>query len=185
MIGAAAAIEGPMNAVKAFREEVSYQNWHRIKMKVLTIMRVGGVLRRAEKGHNDNANDAPPKLKRSGSSFAQFREASAQFRGDAKATLNEAKNTLKSRLARWTKKIQGESCIHTNQNTDANKFTIIVCIISSGGSAGIPPSFTYRQCLLTFIGVMITHTILSRINQLIKTESDGELSLILAPLGKM
>ena len=113
MIGAAAAIEGPMNAAKAFREEVSYQNWHRMKMKVLTVIHFGGTLRRAEKGHNDNANDAPPKLKRSGSSFAQFREASAQFRSDAKATLNEAKNTLKSRLARWTKKIQGKSCIHT------------------------------------------------------------------------
>ena len=53
-----------------------------------------------------------------------------------------------------------------------------------GGSAGIPPAFTLRQCLWTFIGVIITHTILSRINLLVKTESDGDLSLILAPLGK-
>ncbi len=90
----------------------------------------------------------------------QLQEVSVRVREDAKETMNEAKDIAKTKAHRWLKKVQG-------------------------GSAGIPPAFSYSQCLWTFIGVMITHTILSRINLLIKTESDGDLSLILAPLGEL
>lgn len=92
--------------------------------------------------------------------MAYVYESASRLRHDAKATLTEAKDGVKSRAARWLQK-------------------------ASGGGAAIPPSFTNSQTLWTFLGVMITHTILSRINLLVKTESDGDLSLVLAPLGAL
>lgn len=128
-----------------------------MKIKLLTIVRFGGTLRKDAKAGGGMVSSRP-KMERK-LSIAKMREASARIRNDAKATINEAKESAKNKATRWYKKVHG-------------------------GSAGIPPAFTLRQCLWTFIGVIVTHTILSRINLLIKTESDGDLSLILAPLGK-
>lgn len=50
---------------------------------------------------------------------------------------------------------------------------------------GVPPSFTWTQTLWTFVGVLVTHTILSRLNYFIVTESADKLSLVLAPLGAL
>ena len=52
-----------------------------------------------------------------------------------------------------------------------------------GGGAPIPPSISWQQCAWTFFGVIITHSILSRLNFFIQSESDGRLNLQLAPLG--
>lgn len=158
LIAAAAAIQDPMEQVKEFREEVSYQNWHKMKIKILTMVRFGGTLRRTAKKQTGMTSSRPKVGKRS--SIARLHEKSSRLRNDTKATLNEVKESAKNRVSRWLKKVQG-------------------------GSAGIPPSFSYRQCLWTFIGVMTTHTILSRINLLIQTESDGDLDLILAPIGAL
>ncbi len=157
LIGAAAAIQTPKEEVKQFREEVRHNNWHHAKVKTMAIVRFGGALRREGK-QQDTAPAArkKPKMVRSRSSIVRLREASHRI---AKATIVEAKEGAKNRVSRWAKKLQG-------------------------GSAGIPPAFTFRQSLWTFIGVMTTHTILSRINLLVQTESDGDLSLVLAPLGE-
>lgn len=156
LIGAAAAIQDPIKQSKAFREEVSYQNWQRMKIKLLTIVRFGGLLRRTAKEQSDMTSK--PDATTSKSLILHLRETASRMQNDAKETLNDAKDIAQSKSTRWFKKIRG-------------------------GSAGIPPRFSYNQCLWTFAGVMTTHTILSRINLLIKTESGDDLSLVLAPLG--
>lgn len=152
-----------MKQAKQFREEVSYQNWHRLKVKILTVMRFGGCLRKAME---DNASKKADKLDRPSrkmgrmSSISSFREATRSFRKSARDVIVEAKDGARAKAERWAVKVRG-------------------------GGAGIPPSFTYRQCMWTFLGVIITHTVLSRINLLIQEESDGDLSLVLAPLGEI
>ncbi|KAL7533863.1 hypothetical protein ACHAWF_004641, partial [Thalassiosira exigua] len=162
LIGAAAAVQGPTREVKRFREEVSYQNWHRMKIKLLTIVRFGGSLRRKAREEEDDGGPGGSRRKmyRTKSSLKVFLENAGSYRQSAREAAIEAKDNAKSKISRWGKKVQG-------------------------GSAGIPPAFGVTQSLWTFVGVMTTHTILSRINLLVKTESDGDLSLILAPLGAL
>jgi hypothetical protein len=52
-----------------------------------------------------------------------------------------------------------------------------------GGSTGIPSPFTYTQCMWTFIGVIMMHTIVSQVGLLVHTASEGDLSLLLPPTG--
>ena len=117
-----------------------------------------GVLRYSDDKKGGGISDKP-KLEKRKSSVQLLREASVRLRENAKETAEEVKEAAKNKATRWGKKVRG-------------------------GSAGIPPSFTWVQCFWTFVGVITTHTILSRINLLIGTESEGDLSLILAPLGK-
>ena len=160
LIGSAAEIQSPLEAAQDFREELTNKNWRRLKVKMQAIVRFGGALRRrsdnaeALTSSKGEANNMSMRTKRRSSII----QASIYIRDNAKETAEEVKEAAKNKVTRWGKKIQG-------------------------GGAGIPPSFTWRQCLWTFIGVMTTHTILSRINLLIMTESDKELALILAPLG--
>ena len=105
LIGAAAAIQDPMKEVKAFREEASYQNWRRMKIKLLTIVRFGGTLRNNNKSQAGMAD--APKLQRR-SSMAKLREASTRLRNDAKQTVAEAKDSVKNKVSRWSKKVQGK-----------------------------------------------------------------------------
>ena len=148
-----------MEQIKSFRKEGAKQNWRKLRIKVLTVVRFGGCLRNAVKDSStDNQKKKKTSMKRR-SSIARLSEASVRLRNNTKETLNEAKEAAKNKATRWGKKVRG-------------------------GSAGIPPSFTWLQCFWTFVGVITTHTILSRINLLIGTESGGDLSLILAPLGK-
>lgn len=160
LIGSSAEMQVPLEAAQDFREELKNKNWRRLKVKMQAIVRFGGALRRRsdnEEALTSSKGETDNKSMRSRrrSSIVQ---ASINIRDNAKETAEEVKEAAKNKVTRWGKKIQG-------------------------GSAGIPPAFTWRQCLWTFIGVMTTHTILSRINLLIMTESDKELALILAPLG--
>lgn len=123
----------------------------------MTVVRLGGSLRQPAKEPTDVAEvDHVPRR----STISQFIETSYRDGIEVMKLLGQVKEGLQSRSTRWCKKVRG-------------------------GSAGIPPSFSIRQCLWTFVGVMTTHTILSRINLLIDMESEGELSLILAPLGAL
>lgn len=159
LIGAAAAIQTPLKQIKAFRREEAFNNWHRMKIKLLTIVRMLGCVRYSESKSGGGMGGDRPKMQRK-SSIAMLREASVRLKENAKETYEVAKEGAKNKATRWAKKVQG-------------------------GSAGIPPAFSWRQCAWTFIGVIVTHTILSRINLLIKKESGGDLSLILAPLGAL
>ena len=150
-----------MEQIKSFRKEEAQENWRKLRIKVLTVVRFGGCLRNALKVVDSTTNQKKQKKAsmRRRSSIARLSEASVRLRNNTKETLNEAKEAAKNKATRWGKKVRG-------------------------GSAGIPPSFTWVQCFWSFLGVITTHTILSRINLLIGTESEGDLSLILAPLGK-
>ena len=154
-------MQAPLEQIQDFREEVTEQNWRRLKVKMQAIVRFSGALRlRSTKvdGLNNSTSEANNKSM-STRKRSSIVDVSVRIRENAKETLTEAKEGAKNKATRWGKKIQG------------------------GSSAGIPPAFTWRQCFWTFMGVATTHTILSRINLLIKTESDEKFALILAPLG--
>mmetsp|Transcript_17366 Transcript_17366/g.28529 ORF Transcript_17366/g.28529 Transcript_17366/m.28529 type:complete len:566 (+) Transcript_17366:232-1929(+) len=159
LIGAAAAIQTPLKQIKDWRREEAFNNWHRMKIKLLTIVRMLGCVRYSESRKGGSMGGDRAKLQRK-SSIAMLREASAKFKENAKETIEVAKEGAKNKATRWAKKIRG-------------------------GSAGIPPSFTWRQCAWTFTGVILTHTLLSWFNLWIKQESGGDLALILAPLGAL
>lgn len=158
LIGSSASTEAQIQDVMNFRKKIRQDNWHITKVKVKTIVRFGGSLRKdaAQTAVNDDVD----KPKRRISSLQQIREASMHFRNNAKDIATEAKNQSKAKMTRYLKKLQG-------------------------GSAGLPPPFSNSQTLLTFIGVLITHLILSRLDLLIQTESNKELSMVLPPLAAL
>eukprot|EP01082_Thalassiosira_pseudonana_P000530 g1004.t1 g1004 contig10:1164842-1166801(+) len=159
LIGCSVAIQAPLEQAQEFKAKLQADNWHRLKIKLLFIVRLGGSLRQKNREQDaSNSNDCPDAKKRS--SIKRLREASARLRNDFKETLVEAKEEAKAKGARWLKKIQG-------------------------GNAVISPSFTFTQMMWSFLGVAVTHCILSRIDLLITTESEGELALVLAPLGAL
>lgn len=159
LIGAAAAIQSPLMQIKAFRREEAFNNWHRMKIKLLTIVRMLGCVRYSEEKKGGGIGGEKQKLERR-SSIAMLKEASAKFKENAKETIELAKEGAKNKATRWGKKVRG-------------------------GSAGIPPAFTWRQCAWSFTGVILTHAILSRFGLWIKQQSSGDLSLVLAPLGAL
>ena len=160
MIGSSAAAQAKMHEIKLFREKIRHDNWHITKVKVKTIVRFGGSLRKQSDGPSKEEDENKDKPKRRISAIKRIREASVNFSSNAKEMTSKAKDDAKVKTTRYLKKVQG-------------------------GSAGIPPPFTNSQTMLTFVGVFVTHLILSRLNLLIQTESNNELSLILAPLGAL
>jgi len=163
LIGAAAAFRLSQKESNTFLKEITDQNWHKVKTKILTVMRFGGGLR--EKKRNDGAQATlrdGKQNRRRRSSLARLHEKSVQLRSDFKVTALQAKDDLQTKAHRWATKMHG-------------------------GNAGIPPSFTWTQTLWSFVGVLATHSILSRLNYFIMTETadTSQLSLILAPLGAL
>ncbi len=154
-IGAAAALKEPLEGAKAFQEKVNYENWHRMKIKLLTIVRFGGSLRNNSNGDGLRIEGRQKMIRRK-SSF----EHALAMKENFKEFTQEAKDGMKSKLARWWVKVRG-------------------------GNADIPPSFTLRQAMWTFFGVVITHFLLSRLNYFISVESRGDLDLVLPPLGAL
>ena len=151
LIGAAAAIIAPMKQAQKFREETLFNNWRRLKLKILFAVRMGGTLR--QKMTEEADSFSRPKSKR------RFSIVAAQNKWDElRDTAKRVKNSAKTKAAMWLKKVQG-------------------------GNAGIPPPFTYKQCMWTFIGVVITLTILSQVGILVHTASEGDLGLLLPPMG--
>ena len=153
-MGTVAEIQAPLEKVESFRKEAALQNWRRLKIKILSIVRFRGCLSKAVQ--DSTANSEAKKKTYSKRRSSSFSELSARIRHNTKETIAEVKEGAKNKAARWGKKVRG-------------------------GSAGIPPSFTWRQVAWTFIGVITTHSILSRISLLISTESDFQLAL--APFG--
>mmetsp|Transcript_14784 Transcript_14784/g.30283 ORF Transcript_14784/g.30283 Transcript_14784/m.30283 type:complete len:554 (+) Transcript_14784:423-2084(+) len=162
MIGAAAAFRPAQEASEAYLQEKSHQTWRRVKIKILTIMRFGGSLRAKKNGGPQASSGDDKKNGKRRSTFAKVHELSVRVRKDFKKTAIQAKDDLETKANRWVSKMHG-------------------------GNAGIPPSFTWTQTLWSFVGVLVTHTILSRLNSFImmETADTTKLSLVLAPLGAL
>mmetsp|Transcript_2054 Transcript_2054/g.4301 ORF Transcript_2054/g.4301 Transcript_2054/m.4301 type:complete len:598 (+) Transcript_2054:26-1819(+) len=154
-IGAAAALKEPLEGAKAFQEKVQYENWHRMKIKLLTIVRFGGSLRNSSNGDSFQIQGRQKIIRRK-SSF----EHALIMKENIKQFTQEAKDDTKLKLARWWVKVHG-------------------------GNASIPPSFTLRQAMWTFFGVGVTHFLLSSLNFFISVESRGDMDLVLPPLGAL
>lgn len=137
-IGAAAAIQTPMEQIKEFREEVSYQNWHKVKIKVLTIIRFGGCLR--QKGKGKAQASTMDRAKRRKSKIDSFRETARSFRKNTKETVAEVKDSAKVKVSRWSKKVRGES---TRQY-----FSLLLYyeVFATVLTLELLPPFNRRQC---------------------------------------
>ena len=159
LLGSVAAIQTPLEQQKEFRKLEAYGNWHRLKIKLLTIVWFGGAKKQmpeAQKQAGLGKDDAKDRR----SSLQRLQEASVRLRTDFKRTVSEAQDSIRSKATRLAKKCQG-------------------------GNAGIPPSFTWNATMWSFAGILITHLVLSGINVFVGKLSDGDLSLILAPLGAL
>ena len=160
LLGSVAAIRAPLDQQKEFRKLEAYNNWHRLKIKLLTIVWFGGATKKMPEGQKQTGLGKDDAKMDRRSSLQRLQEASARLRTDFKHTVSEVKDSVRSKATRWAKKCQG-------------------------GNAGIPPSFTWSATMWSFAGILITHLVLSGINVLIGKLSDGDLSLILAPLGAL
>jgi hypothetical protein len=136
VIGSSAATQAKIQDVENFRKKIRHDNWHITKIKVKTIVRFGGSLRK-EEAQSSNLKDDIDKPKRS-SSTLQPRSIHA-FPCECNRRCYRSKNQSKAKMTRYLKKVHG-------------------------GSACIPPFFSNSQILLTFVGVFITHLILSRLD---------------------
>ena len=123
-IGTAAAIQQEMEEVKAYRKQIAYQNWRRVRAKILAVVRFRGTLRRINDGQRIDLSSisgtAATSLKRM-PTLEPLRE-----------TLNGAHNTAKSRLIRWTKKIQGKHAVKSILDTETTclRYSNNNCFIS-------------------------------------------------------
>lgn len=178
-IGSSVAVQEPIKEAGEKKNRRPLDNWNRIKLKVLAIVRFQRPLLRKRR-RRGRSNSASPDMRRVGSfhiglqrvgsfvaigmnrekSFKILREATTRMKKDITATVVDTKYIAKSRSMKWWAKVKG-------------------------GDAGIPPAFNFVQCMWTFIGSIITHAILSRLNEYVSTQTGGELFLIFAPLGAL
>ena len=119
MIGSSVAIQAQLDDIKAYRNKIRYDNWRITKIKVKTIVRFGGTLRKDAPEVNGLQNGTD-KSKGGVSTLEKIRDVSFRLRTNAKEVAIEAKETARTNGSRYLKKLQG-------------------------GSAGIPPSFTNSQ----------------------------------------
>lgn len=160
LLGSVAAIRTPLDQQKEFRRLEAYNNWHRLKIKLLAVVWFGGATKKMPEGKKQTGLGKDDEKMDRRSSLQRLQDASARLRTDFKQTVSEVKDSVRSKATRWAKKCQG-------------------------GNAGIPPSFTWTATMWSFAGILITHLVLSGINVMIGKLSDGDLSLILAPLGAL
>ena len=187
MIGAAAAFRPAQEASEAYLQEKSHQTWRRVKIKILTIMRFGGSLRAKKNGGPQASSGDDKKNGKRRSTFAKVHELSVRVRKDFKKTAIQAKDDLETKANRWVSKMHGGNAGETiilSFCTSCSKYAHFTFLI---WPKGIPPSFTWTQTLWSFVGVLVTHTILSRLNSFImmETADTTKLSLVLAPLGAL
>lgn len=159
LLGSAAALQTPLVQQKEFRKIEAYNNWHRLKIKLLTIVWFGGANKGMSTAKVESKPDGRAKMEGK-SSLVKLAEASAQLRTDFKKAVIETRDSAKAKLVRWGKKCQG-------------------------GNASLPPAFTWSAALWSFFGILITHLILSGINVYVGKLSEGDLKLVLAPLGAL
>lgn len=96
VIGSSAATQAKIQDVENFRKKIRHDNWHITKIKVKTIVRFGGSLRK-EEAQSSNLKDDIDKPKRSSSTLQLIREASMHLRANATDVVTEAKINPKQR----------------------------------------------------------------------------------------
>lgn len=94
VIGSSAATQAKIQDVENFRKKIRHDNWHITKIKVKTIVRFGGSLRK-EEAQSSNLKDDIDKPKRSSSTLQP--RSSMHFRANAIDVVIEAKINPKQR----------------------------------------------------------------------------------------
>ncbi len=187
LIGAAAAFRAPQKESNAFLKENAHQTWRRVRTKVLTIMRFGGSLRAKKKDGAHNSLKGSKQERTKKSTLARIHEVTVRLRTDFKKTAIQAKDDLQEKANRWVTKMHGGNAGETNSCHFMHHIRSTYSHWLFFWPTGIPPSFTWTQTFWSFIGVLVTHTILSRLNYFImrETADTAKLSLVLAPLGAL
>mmetsp|Transcript_8591 Transcript_8591/g.17611 ORF Transcript_8591/g.17611 Transcript_8591/m.17611 type:complete len:292 (+) Transcript_8591:1113-1988(+) len=140
-IGTAAALQAPLQEIKRYKKRIYEDNWHVLKVKMLSVVRFGGVIREQKRGQNSSSQKPGPG-------------------NNVKWALMRAREWAKVQAVLWWKK-------------------------SHGGNAAIPPPFSNTQSVWTFVGVLVTHIMFSGMNVAITKKTQGELDLVLPPLGAL
>jgi hypothetical protein len=90
-------------------------------------------------------------------SFKMLSEATTRLKMDVQKGVVDIQNKSKVKTMKWWKKVHG-------------------------GHASIPPSFNTTQCLWTFVGVFVTHVILSKLGVFLARR---QYHLVIGPLGAL
>lgn len=185
LIGAAAAFRLSQEESNTYLKKATHENWLRVRTKILTVMRFGGGLRAKKRNDVAQASLSSGKRSRRRSSLVRLHEKSVELRSNFKATALKAKDNAHTKANRWVAKMHGGNAGETLLNfihLVSFKYTHSLDLVQ-----GIPPSFTWTQTIWSFFGVLATHSILSRLNYFIMTETadTSKLSLVLAPLGAL
>ncbi len=140
-IGTAAALQAPLQEIKRYKERIYADNWHILKVKMISVVRFGGIIREQKRAQISSSRNL------------------------------DAGNKGKQVLVRAGERAKAQ--------------TVLCWKKSHGGSAAIPPPFSNTQSAWTFVGVLVTHTMFSRMNVAILEKTQGELDLVLPPLGAL
>ena len=167
LIGAAAAIAEPLEEVQELNRKNAADNWRRLKIKLLLIVRLGGALQRRKREsmimmtkHGPGGTDDDEQLSAVRRCGRRCLERCALLRKDFSGTGEKCKMWLLGRGKRWHWKVRG-------------------------GHTSMPPPCSTTQSMFTFFGVLATSAILSKFNHAVMERTDGELQLMLPTISSL
>eukprot|EP01082_Thalassiosira_pseudonana_P001003 g998.t1.2.5e174188 g998 g998.t1 contig10:1155753-1157611(-) len=177
-IASAASIQTPIEVSAAIRSSLPKDNWKRLRIKILAVLRLQRPLMRRRK-RRSSSSPPSPNLKRVGSFIIQM-----QRMGSFASELNRERSfqMLRDASIRARKDI-AIKVVKTQFAAKAKGMKVLIKM--KGGDASLPPAFNFTQCYWTFVGVLITHVLLSRLDLFIVNKTNGEYSLVIAPLGAL
>jgi len=171
-IGSAAAMQNPLQNAKLMRTRRPILNWKTLRAKILAVIKFQRPLHVKRRGRSRSWGNQS--LRRV-NSFTLLRRAASTVMLDREASfkmLSEATTRLKMDVQKGVVDIQNKSKVKTM------KWWKKV----HGGHASIPPSFNTTQCLWTFVGVFVTHVILSKLGVFLARR---QYHLVIGPLGAL
>lgn len=172
-IGSAVAMQNPMKKAKLRKSRQPVENWKRLRVKILAVVR----FHRPLYVRRRRSNSSSPKMRRVESfNLAIRRVASfAMNRENSFKVLSQATTRLKRGIQKSVEDVQ-----YTSKAKGMKWWSKV-----KGGHAKNPPAFNTLQCMWTFFGVWTTHSILTGVDYLIVNKSAGEYALLLGPLGAL
>lgn len=162
LIGAAAAATSPLEKTARYRSRVRDENWRRLKAGIGKL-----ILKRTSMENGESCKGV-------------FCIDAGEF-GEEAGKNGKEKLKSKSYVADTMMGILMKPLVALGIDGKLKRWTIKV----RGGSAAMPPTYTWTQTGWTLIGILVTILILSKISWMLVEQTDGEYALMMAPLGAL
>lgn len=184
-IGAAAAIHLPIKTAILLKNRRPKKNWNKLRVKIMAVVRFRRPLVRR---HGRSRSYESPTMRRVNSFHQGMRRAAslAMNREESFKLLSEASTRLRNDVQKsvvGVMEIIQKSVVDVQYASKAKGMKWWQKV--KGGHASNSPSFNNIQCMWTFVGVWITHVILSWLDYFIISQTAGEYQLLMGPLGAL